>query len=77
MPEGKKSILTRRVEKALDILERRYEKLRKEFEVPFGMEEVGGSEYKRRWQAMSEADRQLELQRLGLEKVRQLLLGGS
>lgn len=76
MPEGEMNIATRRQKLLMDALRDRIERLKEVMRVPYGMEEVGAGEYKRRWTSMSKEQRLAEIDRLGWPKIEELLLGG-
>ena len=75
MPEGKTNPYTHRQKLLMDAIRYRIDLLKKALAVPLGMAEVNASEYKRRYAAMTPEQRLAEIERRGLEKVENLLLG--
>lgn len=57
----------------LERMEDMYKTLTEEWETPFGMEAIGGAEYKRRWGAMTPEQRVGEINRLGMAKILEVM----
>ncbi len=73
MAHGTKNEATLLVEGLVDEMLALYNVLRERFKVPFMEEEVTVAEYKRRFMAMTEEQRQAEIQRVGPQGVLGLL----
>ena len=68
-----KSPLTELAEALVDRMEAMYEEFVEEYPVPFGMEQAQPGEWRRRWDAMTDRERAVEVQRMGPGRVIELL----
>lgn len=75
MPEGSQSVMTRRKELLKEAVRRQVDLLKEALGVPFGMAEISTKEYRRRWEQGTQAWRDAEIARRGIDQIQDLVLG--